>query len=70
MHEITAYESKSSPKSFGKSALLTLLCVLAVACTMRNEALRDVTGALQNVTEALRIVTDATDLLRNVTKPL
>jgi len=53
------------------------LCVLAVACTMRNEALWSVAwrdGTLWNVTEALRIVTErhgsVTELLRNATEPL
>jgi len=53
------------------------LCVLAVACTMHNEALRKRYRALQNVTERCRTLRDVTkrygsvtELLRNVTEPL
>jgi len=43
------------------------LRVLAVACTMRNKLLQNVTEALQIVTERYR---SNTELLRNVMEPL
>jgi len=67
--------NKSSPKSFGKSASLppyvgeyTLsLRMLAVTCTMRNEALRSVTehyGTLRDVMGRYGRVADRYETLR------
>jgi len=50
-------------------------CMLAVACTMRNEGLRknygalqDVMGALRNVMDALHIITGRYGMLWNITE--
>jgi len=64
--------STSPPQShLGRVGECTFpLRVLPVACTMRNEALPSVTGALRGVTERYRSAAHRCRTLRNVTGAL